>query len=519
MHRFHLINNPYLLGIDVGTTGVKTILIDEEGTTVASSTVEYPLYTPHPGWSEQDPEDWWRGTIKSIRHVIGGADAADIKCIGLSGQMHSAVFLDENDHVIRPAILWNDGRTSRECRWITEVVGKESLAKLVANPALEGFTAPKVIWLRDNEPENYERLKTLLLPKDYVRFRLTGEKAMEVSDAAGTLLFDVRGRKWSDEFLGKIDIPRDILPDVCESADVCGKVTEDVAKATGLKTGTLVVGGGADNTCGATGTGIVLEGRVLSSIGTSGVVFAHSADLKVDPQMRVHSFCHSVPQSWYLMGVTLSAGNSLRWFRDVSGHKEMERLRGVDSYDLLTEEASRAPQGCEGLIFLPYLTGERTPHQDADAKGVFFGITARHKREHIVRSVLEGITYAMNDSIEIMRELGLEMEEIRATGGGAKSAFWRQLQADIYGAPVVRVNVKEGPAFGAALMASVGAGLFDNLVEAAEELVKVVDSTEPIEENVRTYRDFYSVFRSLYPALKDKFSEVSKVVSKYRRED
>ena len=505
----------YLLGIDIGTTGVKTILVDEEGRTVKSRTVEHPLFTPQPNWSEQDPEDWWKGTVGSVREVVSGIDPEAIVGIGLSGQMHSSVFLDKRDEVIRPAILWNDGRTAPQCRWITDTVGLENLERWVANPALEGFTAPKVLWLREHEPARYAKVKTLLLPKDYIRFRLTGEKAMEMSDAAGTLLLDVRARKWSKAMLDALDLSPEMLPEVYESVDGCGRITKKVAEQTGLKAGTPVVGGGADNACGATGAGIVKEGRVLSSVGTSGTVVAHCDEVKVDPEMRVHSFCHSVPRRWYLMGVTLSAGNSLRWFRDVFGgaEREMEARTGVDAYDLLTKQAERAEPGSEGLLFLPYLTGERTPHQDADARGVFFGIGARHTRAHVVRSVLEGITYAMLDSLEIIRSLGVRVEEIRGTGGGARSAFWRQLQADVYGAPVMTVNNLEGPAFGAALMAGVGAGVFRDLVEAADALVKVENVTEPIAEHSTVYQECYGLFRALYPALRERFKEGAEMVS------
>jgi len=506
---------PYLLGIDIGTTGVKTLLIDERGETVASCTVPHPLYTPRPGWTEQDPEDWWKGTVTSVQEVLrmSGVDPGAIAGIGLSGQMHSSVFLDRKDRVIRPAILWNDGRTTPQCRWI-ELAGEENLRRWVANPALEGFTAPKVIWLRENEPENYRKVRTLLLPKDYVRFRLTGEKATEYSDAAGTLFLDVRNRRWSKEMLEALDIPEDILPPVYESVDVCGKVTKEAAELTGLKPGTPVVGGGADNACGATGAGVVREGRVLSSIGTSGTVVAPSKVVQVDPEMRAHTFCHSVPGMWYVMGVVLSAGGSLRWFKDALGQLEKvaEELTGVDAYDLLTKEAQRAEPGSEGLVFLPYITGERTPHRDADARGVFFGLSARHTRAHLVRAVLEGITFAMRDSLEIIRGLGIRVEEIRATGGGAKSPFWRQLQADVYGAPVYTPTNTEGPAFGAALMAGVGAGLFHDLADAADELVHIATTAEPDSERVRVYDEFYGIFRSLYPALKERFSETAELV-------
>jgi len=512
---------PYLLGIDIGTTGVKTLLVDERGQTVSSCTVPHPMYTPMPGWTEQDPEDWWKGTVASVREVLreSGVDSGAIAGVGLSGQMHSSVFLDERDRVIRPAILWNDGRTTPQCRWITERAGEENLRRWVANPALEGFTAPKVVWLRDNEPENYRKVRTLFLAKDYIRFRLTGEKATEFSDAAGTLFLDVESRRWSEEMLKALEVPEEILPPVYESVGVCGRVTKEAAELTGLKPGTPVVGGGADNACGATGAGVVREGRVLSSVGTSGTVVAPSDAVQVDPEMRVHTFCHSVPRMWYVMGVVLSAGGSLRWFRDVLGQleKTAEELTGVDAYDLLTKEAQMAEPGSEGLIFLPYLTGERTPHRDADARGVLFGLSARHTRAHIVRVVLEGITFAMRDSLEIIRELGIRVEEIRATGGGAKSSFWRQLQADIYGAPVYTPSNTEGPAFGAALMAGVGAGLFSDLADAADELVHIATTAEPDPERIEVYDEFYRVFRSLYPALRERFRDTAELVRRTTR--
>ena len=504
----------YLLGIDVGTTGTKTILIDTDGNLVSSSTVEYPLSTPYPNWAEQDPADWWRATVESVHKVLKQSDinAGSIVGIGLSGQMHSSVFLDQHNEVLRPAILWCDTRTKQQCQWILKKVGVEGLRKYVSNFAFEGFTAPKIIWLRENEPEIYAQVETVILPKDYIRFRLTGELATEVSDAAGTLLFDVKNRSWSAQMLQQLQIPSSWLPDVHESTDICGRITKEAAQLTGLRIGTPVVGGGADNTCGAVGSGIVKPGRVLSSIGTSGVIFAHTDSVKVDPQMRVHSFCHSVPHKWYLMGVVLSAGGSFRWFRDTIGGLEAktEELSGIDSYDILTREAEGIKPGSEGLLFLPYLMGERTPHRDAQAKGVWFGITSRHRRGHLVRSVLEGITFAMRDSMEIIRGLGVEVKEIRATGGGARSRLWCQLQADIYGAPVVTVNTsREGPAFGAALMAGVGTGVWTDLVESTDQTVEVTATTQPIDQNADTYNQLYPIYQSLYPLLKEKFAEVS----------
>ncbi len=504
----------YLLGIDVGTTGTKTILIDTNGKLISGSTVEYPLSTPHPNWAEQEPAHWWKATVESVRKALkqSGINAESIVGIGLSGQMHSSVFLDQHNRVLRPSILWCDTRTKQQCQWIVERVGVEGLREYVSNFAFEGFTAPKILWLRENEPQIYAQVKTVLLPKDYIRFRLTGELATEVSDAAGTLLFDVKNRSWSAQMLQRLQIPSSWLPEVYESTDICGRITNEAAQLTGLKVGTPVVGGGADNTCGAVGSGIVKPGRVLSSIGTSGVVFAYTDSIKVDPQMRVHSFCHSVPHKWYLMGVVLSAGGSFRWFRDTIGGLEAktEELSGIDSYDILTREAEGIGPGSEGLVFLPYLMGERTPHRDAHAKGVWFGITSRHSRGHLVRSVLEGITFAMRDSMEIIRGLGVEPKEIRATGGGARSQFWCQLQADIYGAPVVTVNTsREGPAFGAALMAGVGTRVWTDLVEATDQTVKITAITQPNDRNVNTYNQLYPIYQSLYPRLKEKFAEVS----------
>ncbi len=503
-----------LLGLDIGTTGVKALVVTEDGVPVASHTDEYPLSTPRPGWAEQEPEQWWRATINATNAVLAksGIDASEIRGIGLSGQMHSSVFLDERDEVIRPALLWCDGRTTKQRHWIVDRVGGEDeMRRLVSNPPLEGFTLPKVIWLRDEEPKNYARLRTLLLPKDYIRFRLTGEKLMEVSDAAGTAMFDVVNRRWSEELMDRLDLPPEMLVPVRESVDDCGHITAEAAKLTGLKAGTVVAGGGADNTCGATGTGIVREGRVLSSLGTSGVVFAHTDSVKVDPDMRAHTFCHSVPDRWYLMGVMLSAGGSLRWLRDVIADRERMQAQQADRdpYDIMAEEAAQAPVGSEGLMFLPYLSGERTPHKDADARGAFVGLSLRHERSHVMRSVFEGITFGMRDSMSIMRELGLEITQIRATGGGAKSPFWRQMQADIYGAPVVTVNTSEGPAFGAALMAGVAAGVFEDLAQASDEVVHVESTAEPDAGRVQQYNEWYERFRELYPALRGQFGALA----------
>ena len=508
----------HLIGIDIGTSGIKTVIVDERGGLAARAFEEIPLHTPRPNWAEQDPADWWRAASKTVREAMStaGVPAESIAGIGLSGQMHSSVLLDDRDEVLRPSILWCDTRTSEQCRWITEKAGEENLVEWVSNPALEGFTAPKLVWVRDHEPDVYDRIRRIMLPKDYIRFRMTGEYAMEVSDAAGTLLFDVRERRWSGPMLDAIGLPSGFLPPTFESIDVCGRVTAEVAADMGLKAGTPVVGGGADNTCGAVGAGIVRAGRILASLGTSGVIFAHTDDVRVDPQLRVHTFCHSVPDKWYLMGVTLFAGGAFKWLRNTLGDVETSaaRMLDTDPYELLTAQAARAPAGCEGLVFLPYLMGERTPHKDANARGAFIGITGRHGRPHIIRSVMEGVTFALRDSIEIMRELGLSVGQVRSTGGGARSSLWRQIQADVYGAEVVTVNAGEGPAFGAAILAAVGTGVHGTVEEAADELVVVESRTEPNPKVAERYEECYGIFKSMYPVLKPGFDALGGMVGR-----
>ena len=508
-----------MIGIDVGTTGVKTILVNEAGELLAASLKEYPLHTPHPKWAEQDPEDWWKATVDSIRAVLAESPVKpeEISGIGLSGQMHGLVLIDRIYEVLRPAILWCDMRTTQQCQYITEKVGDELLRNSICNPALEGFTAPKLIWVRDNEPEIYERAFWMLLPKDYVRFRMTGEIGTEVSDAAGTILFDVRKRQWSAETLSRLDVPTDLMPPCYESTDVCGPITSEVAEMTGLTAGTPVVFGGADNACTAVGNGIVSPGRTSASIGTSGTVLTPTKTPEVDPELRAHTFCHCVPNMWYVMGVMISAGGAFRWLRDTLGAQEVEeaKKKGVDPYEVLTSQAEKVEPGCEGLLFLPYLMGERTPHGDANARAVFFGLTLRHKKEHMIRSIMEGVTFGMRDSLEIIKNLGLDVGQITATGGGARSALWRQIQADIYGSEVVTINIAEGPAFGAAIMAGVGAGVYGNIQEATDEIVKITSRTEPIEDNMVIYNEYYEIYRSLYPALKPEFDRVSAAVAKF----
>ncbi len=504
-----------LIGIDVGTGGVKTVAVNESGGILARSFREYPLSQPRPGWTEQNPEDWWQATVQSLADIAGqlGSKVQEVKGIGLSGQMHSSVFLDAERQVIRPALLWNDGRTAPQCRWITDQVGREELIRHTSNPALEGFTAPKIVWLMQNEPENYRRLRWVLLPKDYVRMRLTGEIYTELSDAAGTLLLDVAKRKWSLPVMEKLGIDPQIMPEVKESSDCCGYLLKDVADATGLPAGIAIAGGGADNACGAVGTGIVRSGRALSSIGTSGVVLVQTDTPQTDPEAKVHTFNHGVPNRWYNMGVSLSAGLSLKWFRDNLGQLEaqMESLSGIDAYNLLTAQAENVPAGSEGLIFLPYLTGERTPHADANARGVFCGITPRHTKGHLVRAVLEGVVFALRDSLEIIKGMGTEVPEIRAIGGGAKSPLWRQMQADVMNVRIATLNVDEGPAFGAALLAGVAAGVHASVAEAAEAAISTVSVTEPNPKTVEIYEQYYREYQALYPALKDSFGRISQL--------
>ncbi len=506
----------YLIGIDVGTSGTKTVLFDENGDAKASASEEYPLHTPQPGWTEQDPEDWCKAAINTLKAVIdkSGVSAGEIKGIGLSGQMHGSVFLDEKNEVVRPALLWNDSRTADACDEITKAIGADRLMQLASNPALTGFTAPKAVWLKNQEPDNFKKTAKLVLPKDYVRYRLTGELAMEVSDGAGTLLFNVQKRNWSKEILNALDIPESWMPSMNESTDVCGQITSDIAFQTGLKEGTPVVGGGADNACGATGTGVVVEGRVLSSLGTSGVVLAPSQNHQVDDEGRVHTFCHSVPNMWYIMGVILSAGMSLSWYRDVIGQTEVAQAKqsNKDPYDILTALADQAPIGSEGLLFMPYLTGERTPHKDPHARGGFLGLTIRHNRQHLIRACLEGITFAMRDALEIVRSLGVNIDEVRATGGGAKSPFWQQMQADIYGSEIAIINTDQGPAFGAALMAGVGTGVYNSLPEACDSVIKVTARIEPNQESVKQYNDYYQVYHELYPNVQESCHRLTKLV-------
>lgn len=488
------------LGIDIGTSGVKAILVEQGGNVVGSATAALELFTPQPGWAEQDPESWWQATIDAVRALMARVPGAKVECIGLSGQMHSSVFLDKGGAVIRPALLWCDGRTTAECAEITAAAGGEAqLRDWVRNPALEGFTLPKVLWLRKNEPAAYMRLATLLLAKDFIRYRLTGVLATEPSDASATLMFDPATLQWCEPLLAAVGVSKQLLPTVGGSHEVLGKVTPDVAAELGLTSGTPVVGGGADNACGAAGVGAVAPGEAVASWGTSGTVMAPVAQPLVDPGLRAHTFCHVVPGLWYLMGVVLSAGGAFAWYRD----RLAQDLASTDHADVqLNDEAERVPAGAGGVTFLPYLQGERTPHRDAAARGAFVGLSLAHSRAHLTRAVLEGVSFAMRDSLTILQSLGLSPAQLLLTGGGAKSPFIRRLQSEVYGVPVTTVNREEGPAYGAALLGAVGVGAFRDLAAAAAATLTRGTIERPAVGAHAKYDAPYQRYRELYPALR-----------------
>jgi xylulokinase len=490
----------HFLGIDVGTSAVKATLVDEKGRVAGTASQAHPLATPRPGWAEQRPEDWWAATARAVRAALRAAKApaSRVAGVGLAGQMHSSVFLDGENGVIRPALLWCDGRTTEECRQITARVGEEQLARWVANPALEGFTLPKVLWLRNHEPAAFARLAKVVLAKDYVRLRLTGALASEPSDASATLMYDTAGRRWSEPLLRALELNPALLPDVGASAEVLGRVTREAAARTGLSAGTPVVGGGADNACGAAGVGLVAPGEAVASWGTSGTVLTPTAEPRVDPGLRAHTFCHVAPDAWYLMGVMLSAGGAFGWFA-----RELAKdLAGADVERALNREAARVAPGADGLTFLPYLQGERTPHRDAAARGAFAGLSLAHGRGHLARAVAEGVCFGLRDSLEILRGLAPSIDRVLVTGGGARSAFVRRLQADVYGLPVVRVNREGGPAFGAALLAAVGVGAFRDLAAACAATLKRRAPEAPDRARHHAYAQPYARFRALYPALR-----------------
>jgi xylulokinase len=512
----------YALGIDLGTTGVKVLLVSEKGEVVASGNGEYPLLMPRPNWAEQDPEAWWQATLSAVKSCLAEACASEGRevkpaAIGLSGQMHGSVFLNGKGEVLRPAILWNDQRTTEQCRQITAMVGAQKLIELTSNRALAGFTAPKILWLKQNEPEAYDKVAKILLPKDYIRYRLSGTFATEVSDASGTLLFNVRERRWCAEMLDALEIPAAWLPDCFESPVISSHVSAGAAALTGLAMGTPVVGGGGDQAAGAVGNGIVNAGIASVVLGTSGVVFWHCDTPVHDPHARLHSFCHAVPGKWHRMAVTLAAGGSLRWFRDAlcGDIKADAEKQGIDPYEIIMGMARGVSAGAEGLLFLPYLAGERTPYADADARGAFLGLSLRHGREHMARSVIEGITMSLKDCLQLGQQCGVAASRIYLSGGGARSAFWQQLAADIFEIEVARVGSDEGPAYGAAILAATGAGMHKSVEETCAAYIKVRDVKQPDMAGREKYRDLYGLYRALYPGLKGSFERGAAFVNRY----
>jgi len=505
----------YLLGLDLGTSGVKALLLpvtEEPDAQSYAATAELTLSTPYPGWSEQSPADWWTGVTQAIRTVleISGLASSEIAGLATSGQMHGATLLDGAGEVVRPCILWNDQRSAPECAEITEQIGLDRLLEWVGNPALAGFTAPKLLWVRRHEPPVWSRTRTVLLPKDYINYRLTGNRTTELSDASGTLLFDVAQRCWSAPMLESLGLSPDLLPSVHLSTDQVGQVSPQAARDTGLRQGMPVVAGGADNACAAVGMGVVRPGEVMVSLGTSGTVLAPTARAEVDPAGRLHTFCHAVADTWYVMGVVLSAGGSLRWFRDTLAQPERESaaIERRDPYQVMLEACAAAPAGSDGLIFLPYLTGERTPHGDPHARGVFFGLSLRHTGAHLTRSVIEGVAYAMADSTDLMRRLGLDLNLVRATGGGACSALWMQILADVLETSVATSLNDTGPALGAAILAGVGVGVYPSVPAATQRLVTIRSAIEPDTE-VDLYRGYRTLYQRLYPALKEHFATLA----------
>ena len=505
----------YVIGVDLGTSGTKTVLFDEKGTVIASMTIEYPMYQPKNGYAEQDPADWYNAAVNTIKGVIAksGVSKKHIVGVGLSGQMHGLVMLDENNEVIRKSIIWCDQRTAAEVEEMNEKVGREKLIEITANPALTGWTAAKILWVKNNEPENYAKCRHILLPKDYIRFMLTGEYATEVSDASGMQLLDVTHRCWSKEICDKLGIDMSMLAKVYESCEVTGTITEKAAELTGLKAGTIVAGGAGDNAAAAVGTGVVTDGRAFTTIGTSGVVFAHTSQVSIDPKGRVHTCCAAVPGAWHIMGVTQGAGLSLKWFRDnfCNAEKETAKYMGVDEYYLMDKEADTVPIGANRLLYLPYLMGERTPHLDPDARGMFFGLSAMHTKKDMLRAVMEGVAYSLRDCMEICREMNINVSDMMACGGGGSSPLWRQMLADLYGCPVKTSASKEGPALGVAILAMVAAGIYASVPEACEVICGVDKVQEPITENVPVYEKFFRLYDKVYPAVKEQMKELAEM--------
>jgi xylulokinase len=495
----------YVLGIDVGTGGTRALIIDEQGRVVASATEEHePFASPKIGWAEQRPEDWWRATGIAVKSALAKAKLSGdaIACVGFSGQMHGAVMLDDKMQVVRPALIWCDQRTEKQSRDLADKIGESKLIQLTCNPPLTNFTLTKFLWTRENEPQNWARVRHVMLPKDYVRFRLSGERAIDMADASGTLLLDVTNRRWSREVLDATGIDERILPSLHESPDVCGQVSAEGAAATGLKPGTPVVAGAGDQAAGATGMGIVRPGAVSATIGTSGVVFAATDRPALDPRGRLHTFCHAIPGRWHVMGVTQAAGLSLRWFRDQFGAGAND---GRDPYERLSDEAAKVPAGSEGALWAPYLMGERTPHLDPNARGALVGLSASHTRAHVIRAIMEGVAFSLRDTFTIFDEMRVPVSNVRLGGGGARSELWRQIQADVYGRDVEIVEAEEGAAYGAAILAGVGVKMWPSVDEACDSVVRIANHVKPITNNVAAMNQAYAAYRRLYPALRSVF--------------
>ena len=493
----------YFLGIDTSTTSSKALLIDERGDVIAVASSPHTLQTPRPLWSEQNPQEWWNAAVMSIRAVFGkaGISRESIGAVGLTGQMHGLVLLDEVGNVLRPAILWNDQRTQSQCDEIHQRIGRERFIQITGNVALTGFTAPKILWVKENEPDVYAKAKHVLLPKDYVRYKLTGEYAMDKADGAGTVLFDLKSRDWSREVLDALGIDASWMPPTFEGPEFTGYVNEEAASITGLKVGTPVAAGGGDQAAQAVGVGAGEPGVVALTVGTSGVVFATTPSALIERMGRLHAFCHAVPGMWHFMGVMLSAAGSLQWYRDT--------LASNMDFDELLKEAEAVPAGCEGLQFLPYLSGERTPYPDPLARGAFIGLTVRHNRAHMTRAVLEGVSFGLKDGFTLIQNAGLgQITQVRASGGGTKSALWKQILASVLEAELVTVNTTEGAAYGAALLAGVGAGAWSDVVSACNVAVKLTGSTMPDPAQVDAYRKAYPLYQELYPALKSNFAKM-----------
>lgn len=509
----------YFIGIDIGTTGAKAVLMDINGVVVNTATNEYPMSTPHPLWAEQNPDDWWNATCSTIQNVLSESkvNANNVKGVGLTGQMHGLVTLDSRGQVLYPCIMWNDQRTSEECKEITDKIAFNNLLSITGNQVLPGFTAPKIIWLRKNKPDIYSRINKILLPKDYIRFKMTNEIFSDVSDASGTSLLNVKERSWSKEISGKLEIPIEWLPEVVESITQTGSITKQASALTGLTEGTPVFAGGGDQAAGGIGAGAVREGIVSIVLGTSGVVFTYSDDYRIEPEGKLHAFCHSVPGKWHLMGVTLSAAGSFRWYRDTFAQlekSESEKM-GKDVYDILTSQADTVQAGSEGLFFLPYLTGERTPHPDPNAKGAFIGFNVRHTKAHFARSVLEGVAYSLKDCYELISNLGIKAENLIVSGGGAKSKLWRGIIADVFNAEINTLTCTEGAPYGAAIIAAVGSRNYKTVNEACEMMLKVESKIEPDKQKVSVYNDFYSIYKQMYPQLKNSFQNISEKVNQH----